>query len=167
MIHPIALQDAELDPQNPAGPILYQGTNFPIRANVFRRKTDSAKQDRLSFKHRFLDYGGGDVKVSLAWTASVGNSGNLVMGATMAAVSPGDGVRLKAKAPATEIIGTVAYVASATEFVLNTLDIVLTGSALDGLAQGDLAWITLRRDVSCNIMGNVLLLDATISYTSV
>lgn len=146
---------------NPAQPVEVQGTNFPVPGLAF----DDTTQETVYLFFRAINYGSGNLTVTLDWYADTAASGNVGFGASLAAITPNtDTQDIETKAFATENTATDAHLGT-TNQRLHTFDIAV--SNLDSVAAGDWCCLRLRRDpaTSGDMTGDAIIVGVTLSYS--
>lgn len=139
---------------------LILGSNAPILAYCF----DAAAREDIYDMFRLPLYGSGDLTLKLGWYSRAGEvTGDVVLGARVAAVTPGDATSMEAKNWAAA--ATTTTTVNATAKGLTNTDIAI--SNLDGLAADDELWLNIYRDAAAGgdtLVGDVVLNDAMLSY---
>jgi hypothetical protein len=154
--------DAKFPTSNPAAPSLVQGTNFPVGGLAF----DATTQEAAFFDFPAIDYGSGNVTVTVEWYADTASANGIVFGASLAAVTPNtDSQDIETKAFATENTGSDTHLGTTGQRV-HSFDI--TVSNLDSLAAGDDVRLRLRRvpaDASDTMTGDAIVTRVKVSYS--
>jgi hypothetical protein len=154
--------DAEFPTSNPATPVLFQGTNFPVSGLAF----DTSTQETCFFKLPGWLYGSGTITVRIEWYADTATSGGVTFGASIAAITPNtDTQDIETKAFATENTGSDTHLGT-TGQRLHTFDI--TVSNLDSIAADDAVWLRLRRvpaDAGDTMTGDCIVTRVTVIYS--
>jgi len=154
---PFDVAAARPDITNTPELVYINGTNFPPDGYAFPQS--SAKAIYLRFNA--LQYGGGDLTLSVHWYSRAGSTtGNVTWSAALAAIGPGDAVSVEAKAFATNQAVTNAVSSTAKGLTQSTITI----SNLDGLINGDSAWIKITR-TDTSMTGDAVFVDADLSYS--
>lgn len=165
--------EIQLDPaaaqfQSTAFPALAKaaGTNFPVIGLAY----DAAADESAYWLFRAINYASGDVTVQLDWYADTATSGDVVLGAQIAAITPNtDTQDVETKAFATAVTVTDSHLATTGQRVHRAPSITLTGASLDSLTADDDVWIRIYRDADAagdTMTGDAVLLGATVSYLS-
>lgn len=138
------------------------GTNFPVMSLAYDAATDEAAFWAL----RAINYGSGNVTVSIDWYADTASSGDVVWEVQLAAVTPNtDTQDVETKSLATANSATDSHLGT-TGQRLHRVDV--TVSNLDSLAANDDVWIRVARDAnnaSDTLTGDALLALVTVSYS--
>jgi hypothetical protein len=109
-------------------------------------------------------YGSGNLTVKVYWYADTATSGDVVWGASIQAVTPGDAQDLEADAWATENTATGTANGTGQGPVVTTI----TVSNLDSVAAHDLVNLRIRRiggNGSDTMSGDAILLRVEVSYS--
>jgi hypothetical protein len=142
--------------------VKFNGTNFPVTALAY----DTTTAETAFWKLAAVNYGSGNLTLTVYWYADTGTSGGVVWESAVAAVTANtDNVNLE-----TEAFGTAA---NAADTHLGTTgqrphSIDVTISSLDGLAADDIFWVKIGRlpaNASDTMAGDALLLMAVLSYS--
>jgi hypothetical protein len=154
--------DALLPTSNPAAPVMVQGTNFPVAGLAF----DATTQETAYFRFPAINYGSGNITVSVEWYADTASANGVVFGASLAAITPNtDSQDIETKAFATENTASDTHLGT-TGQRLHTFDI--TVSNLDSIAAGDDVTLRLRRvpaDGSDTMTGDCVVSRVIVSYS--
>lgn len=151
--------DALFPTTNPAAPIQVQGTNFPVAGLAF----DASTQETVFFTFPAINYGSGNITVTLQWYADTASSGTLTMGASLACITPNtDSQDIETKAFATENQATDTHIGT-TGQRLHSFDI--TVSNLDSITAGDYVMMRIRRDIADTMTGDAILVKVIVSYS--
>lgn len=160
--HVFEAGDAEFPTSNPAAPVLVQGTNFPVSGLAF----DASTQETCFFKLPAINYGSGNLTVTIEWYADTATSGGVMFGAALAAITPNtDSQDVETKSFATENTASDTHLGT-TGQRLHSMDI--TVSNLDSLAALDAAWLRLRRvpaDASDTMTGDAIVTRVIVAYS--
>jgi hypothetical protein len=160
--HVFEAGEANYPTSNPATPTLVQGTNFPVPGIAF----DTSTQETCFFEFPAINYGSGNVTVSVEWYADSAVSGGVTFGASLACISPnGDSQDIETKSFATENTASDTHLGT-TGQRLHTFDI--TVSNLDSLATGDDVTLRLRRvpaDASDTLSGDCIVSRVIVAYS--
>jgi hypothetical protein len=138
------------------------GTNITVQSLKFDAATDEA----CAFVFDAILYGSGNLTVGIAWYADTASSGNVVWGASIAAITPDtDTQDVETDAWATENTVTDSHLGT-TGQRLHRASITL--SNLDSLTARDQCWLRIRRlgtDGSDTMAGDAQLVAVTLSYS--
>ena len=138
------------------------GSNFPVAALGY----DQTTVESAYWKFRALAYGSGNITVDIDWYANNVNTGAVVWGAAVAAMTPNvDDASVEAKAFATQNTATGTLPGSDTRRPNRTS---ITISNLDSIAVDDIVWIRIQRvanDGSDTMAADARLLQVTLSYS--
>ena len=138
------------------------GTHFPVTGLSY----DGTTAQYAYLRTRAVNYGTGNLTITLGWYAATATSGGVTWEIALAAITPNTDttdVETKAFAAATTIndthLGTTGKRAH---------DVVVTISNLDGLASDD--WLVIRvgrlpADAGDNMTGNAILTMVDVSYS--
>ncbi len=119
--------------------LVRNGTNIPIAALAYDAATDEAAFWKLDV----AQYGSGNLTVTIFWYADSGTSGDVVWGAALCALTPNSDTQdIETDSLATENTATDSHLGTTAQR-LHSVDI--TVSNLDSLAQGDAAFLRVRR----------------------
>lgn len=149
--------------QSSAFPALTKnGTNFPEVGLAF----DAASVESAYWPFRAISYGSGNVTVSLDWYADTATSGDVVWGASLAAITPDtDTQDVETKAFATANTVTDTHLGT-TGQRLHRASIAV--SNLDSLAANDVVELRVYRDAAAGgdtMTGDAILVGVTLSYS--
>jgi hypothetical protein len=154
--------DAILPASNPAAPVQFAGTNFPIPGLAF----DASTQETVFFRFPALSYGSGNVNVEIQWYADTGTANGVTFGASLAAITPNtDSQDIETKAFATENTASDTHLGT-TGQRLHSFTIAV--SNLDSLAAGDDVTLRLRRvpaDGSDTMTGDCIVTGVNVTYS--
>jgi hypothetical protein len=136
-----------------------EGTNFMLHGLAF----DSVTTQQCFFPWHAVDYGSGNLTVTIKWLANIAITGSVTFGAAIACLKD-TSQDATTKAFTTEVTTTVAH-AGTTGRRLQTAQIVV--NQLDSLAPGDMVWVRLRRitDATDTMVGNAVVTGLTLSYS--
>lgn len=141
---------------------LTQGTNFPVPGLAF---ADAADEEAY-FKFAAINYGSGNLTLTLEWYADSASTGDVVWGAAIAAITPNtDTQDIETKAFATAQTVTDSHLATVGQR-LHSIDLTITN--LDSIAVGDAVYLKVYRDadnVSDTMTGDAILTCAKLSYS--
>jgi hypothetical protein len=133
------------------------GSNFPVPALDF----DAATEETC-----FLNYGSGDLTLKIQWYADTANSGNVIWGAALAAITPNSDTQdIETKAFATAQTVTDSHLGT-TGQRLHECEITI--SNLDGLAAGDWCALKFYRDADAGgdtMSGDASLVALILTYS--
>lgn len=144
-------------------PALVQGgTNFPVRGLAF----DAAADEAAFWALESGQYGSGNLTVELEWYADTASSGDVVWGASIAAITPEtDTQDVETKTLATEQTVTDSHLGTTGQRAHRAS---VTVSNLDSLANKDLVWIRIRRvgsNGSDTMAGDAVLMKVRVSFS--
>lgn len=138
------------------------GTNFPVSALAY----DAATKETAFWKLKAINYGSGNLTLTLRWYADTATSGDVIWGAQLAAITPDtDTQDVETKAFATANTVTDTHLGT-TGQRLHTCAITI--SNLDSLAANDTVWLAIYRDAAAGgdtMTGDALLVEAELSYS--
>lgn len=119
--------------------ISVKGTNFPVSSLKF----DAALDDAAFWKFDAINYGSGNITVDCLWYADNASSGDVVLGAAIAAITPNtDTQDVETDALATENTVTDTHLGTTGQRLhLATI----TVSNLDSIAARDTVFLRVRR----------------------
>jgi hypothetical protein len=138
------------------------GTNFPVACLDF----DAATEETCFLVFEALNYGSGNLTLTIEWYADTASSGDVIWGAALAAITPNsDSQDIETKAFATAQTATDTHLGT-TGQRLHSVDITI--SNLDSIAAGD--WVVLKfyRDADAagdTMTGDACLVGAVLSYS--
>lgn len=154
--------DAEFPTSNPAAPVLFQGTNFPVPGLAF----DATTQETAYFRTKAINYGSGNLTLTINWYADSASSNGIMFGASIAAITADtDTQDIETKAFATEVTQSDTHLGT-TGQRLHTMAITI--NQLDSLAADDDLTIRLRRvpaDASDTMTGDAIVTSLVLSYS--
>jgi len=154
--------DAEFPTSNPATPVLTQGTNFPVSGLAF----DATTQETCYFKFPAINYGSGNVTVSVDWYADTASANAVTFGASLACITQNtDTQDIETDAFATENTASDTHLGT-TGQRLHTFDITITN--LDSITAGDSCFLRFRRapaDAGDTMTGDAIVVRVTVSYS--
>lgn len=140
----------------------FAGTNFPVESLAF----DAATAETVYFPFRAVNYGSGNVTVRVYWYADTATSGDVLWGASLAAISPNtDTQDIETKAFATEVTQLDSHLGT-TGQRLHSIDI--TVNQLDSIAAGDWCVLRLARkaaDGTDTMTGDALVVGLDLEYS--
>lgn len=138
------------------------GSNYPVSGMAFDAATDEA----LYFEFRAIGYTSGNVDVELDWYADTASSGNVVWGASMAAITPdSDTQDVETDGLGTQATTTDSHLGT-TGQRLHRCTVTIT--SLDSLAADDLVVVKVSRvgsNGSDTMTGDAILRHVMISYS--
>lgn len=141
-----------------------QGTNFPVSALAYDAATDEA----AFWKVRAVNYGSGNLTLTLIWYADTASTANVVWEAQIAAITPDSDTQ----DVETDSLATLNFVQDThlgtTGQRVHTCAITI--SNLDSIAANDLVFIRIARDANGtsatdDMAGDAMLLQAVLSYS--
>lgn len=161
--HPLLPGFVAYPTSNPAAPVETQGTNFPVPGHAF----DGTTQETIFLFFKALNYGSGNLTLTLGWYAASGTSGAVVFGASIAAITPNtDTQDIETKGFATENTASDSHLGTTAK---RLHEMSITISNLDSLAAGDWVCVRLRRlpaDAGDTMNGvDAIVAEATLSYS--
>ena len=116
------------------------GTNFPVTVLAF----DQTTVENAFFKLQANAYGSGNLTLRWYWTANTATTGDVVLGAQLACITPGvDSQDVTTKAFATTQTVTGSHLGTTARRIMVT---TLTITNLDSIANGDNLWLRIYRD---------------------
>ena len=138
------------------------GTNFPVESLAF----DASTEEAVYFKFVALDYGTGNITVTVRWYADTATSGGVVWGASMLAITPNtDTQDIETDAFQTEATAADTHLGT-TGQRLHSVDVTIT--ATDSVAASDYCVLKLARkvaDASDTMTGDALVVEVIVSYS--
>ena len=139
---------------------IQQGASITVSELLY----DQTQDEYAFFKRRAVVYGGGNVTCDFDWYSLSGNTtGNVLWGAQIAAITPGDAQSVETKTFDQQ--STAVGTANGTARGLVRTTVVITH--LDSLANDDDFWLRLGRIGSSNLdtlVGDAACVMVTISY---
>lgn len=154
--------DALYPSSNYPAPVVFQGTNFPISGLAF----DDTTSETVYFRFPAVNYGSGNITISIDWYADTATANSIVFGASIAAITQNtDSQDIETKAFATENTSTDTHLGT-TGQRLHSFDIVV--SNLDSIASNDDVTLRLRRlpsDASDTMTGDAIVTRIIVSYS--
>jgi hypothetical protein len=160
--HVFEAGDGEFPSSNPAAPSLVQGTNFPVSGLAF----DATTQETVFFRFPAVNYGSGNLTVTIEWYADTASSGAITFGASLACITPNtDTQDIETKAFTTEDLASDTHLGT-TGQRLHTFDI--TVSDLDSIASGDSVFLRIRRapaDAGDTMTGDAIVTRVIVAYS--
>lgn len=159
---PIFAREAIPAATNGAQHRMVEGTNYPVPSLEF----DGSTSETAYFPVLVLGYGSGNLTATIGWYADTASTGNVVFGASIAAITPNtDTQDVETKAFATEVLGTDTHLGT-TGQRLHEFDITI--NQLDSVASGDAVMLRLARktaDASDDMAGNALVTYVILAYS--
>lgn len=136
-------RDALLPASNFAQYKVVAGTNFPVESLAY----DGGSADEAAyFVFKIRGYTSGNITVRIGWYADTASSGNVVWGASLAAITPdADTQDIETKSFATEVTQQDSHLGTTGQ---RLHECVLTLNQLDSVADGDLCVVRLQRKAS-------------------
>lgn len=138
------------------------GSNFPVAALDF----DAATEETVFFVFQAINYGSGNLTLSVQWYSDSSSSGDVIFGAALAAITPNtDSQDIETKSFATAQTATDSHLGT-TGQRLHTVDITI--SNLDSLAAGDWCVLKFYRDAddgSDTMSGDASVVGLKLAYS--
>jgi len=138
------------------------GTNGPVSGYAF---SDTTMQ-QVFVKLTAWDFLSGNVTVRLRWASPTGVTTNeVVWGAQMFAITPGDAQSVLTDAFATAATTTTTVNSTAS----GDTETIITITSVDSLAAGDDVWLRIYRDAAAggdDMTGEALLFGINVSYAA-
>lgn len=138
------------------------GSNYPVEGLAF----DAGADEGVFVTFAATSYGSGNLTVRFLWYADSASSGNVVWGATIAAITPdSDTQDIETDGLATEATVTDSHLGT-TGQRLHTA--AATVSSLDSLAVGDYVTLRIRRlgtNGSDTMTGDAILVKVIVEYS--
>jgi hypothetical protein len=140
-----------------------QGTNFPI---IGEYAFDGTSVERLFLRFQALNYGSGNITITVGWYAATATSGAVVWESAIAAMTPNtDSASWETKAFATVNTQADTHLGTTAKRP-HTVDIA--ASNVDSLAEND--WVVLRisrlpTDAGDTMSGDAILASVDIAYS--
>lgn len=161
----------QLDPRtaipgaaNGAQHTVFNGTNFPVPALAF---DGGSTDESVYFIFKALNYGSGNLTLTIDWYADTASTGDVVWGAAVAAITPNtDTTDIETKAFATDNTQADTHLGTTAQRLHS---VALTISNLDSIAADD--WVALHffRDASDTVndtlAGDALVTMLILSYS--
>lgn len=141
---------------------LVDGTNLPVESLDFAAGTTETAYVDFTAEN----YASGNLNVRVFWYADTGSSGDINLGASIAAITANtDTQDIETKAFATENTQVDTHLGTTAQRE-HFIDIAV--SNLDSLAAGDHVWLKLRRIAggSDTMAGKLLVTKVVVSYLS-
>lgn len=155
-------ESASFPTSNPAQYKTVAGTNFPVESLAF----DATTEETCYFKFVAVNYGTGNITVTVRWYADTATSGGVTWGAAIAAITPNtDSQDIETKAFGTEATGDDTHLGT-TGQRLHSIDVTVT--SLDSIAADDYCVLKLARKVANandTMTGDALVVEVVVSYT--
>jgi hypothetical protein len=156
MPHEFEAQDGDMRTTAFPGIKRVNGTNVPLSGYAF----DASTEEALFFRFRASDYVSGNVVVDLDWYPDTATSGNVVWGASISAITPGDAQDLE-----TDALSTVATATTAATGTHRLARTVITITATESLSTNDQVVLRVAR-IAAN-GSDTMTGDAVLTYVSV
>lgn len=160
--HSFLPSDAYFQSSNPAAPVLFQGTNFPVAGLAF----DATTQETVFFRFPAISYGSGSITVTVDWYADTATANGITFGASLACITQNtDSQDIETKAFGTENTASDTHLGT-TGQRLHSFDIVV--SNLDSITLLDDVTLRLRRipsDAGDTMTGDVIVTRVLVSYS--
>jgi len=160
--HSFLPSDAYFQSSNPAAPVLFQGTNFPVAGLAF----DATTQETVFFRFPAISYGSGNITVTVDWYADTATANGITFGASLACITQNtDSQDIETKAFGTENTASDTHLGT-TGQRLHSFDIVV--SNLDSITLLDDVTLRLRRipsDAGDTMTGDVIVTRVLVSYS--
>jgi len=160
--HSFLPSDAYFQSSNPAAPVLFQGTNFPVAGLAF----DATTQETVFFRFPAISYGSGNITVTVDWYADTATANGITFGASLACITQNtDSQDIETKAFGTEDTASDTHLGT-TGQRLHSFDIVV--SNLDSITLLDDVTLRLRRipsDAGDTMTGDVIVTRVLVSYS--
>jgi hypothetical protein len=138
------------------------GTNFPVSGLYY----DTTTAQSAFWKVAALNYGSGDLTVTVYWYADTATANGVVWEAAIAAITPNaDSTNVETKAFATAASAADTHLGTTGQRVHS---IAITVTAVDNLSADDVFWLRIGRlpaNASDNMAGFAVLLMAVLSYS--
>lgn len=160
--HSFLPSDAYFQSSNPAAPVLFQGTNFPVAGLAF----DATTQETVFFRFPAISYGSGNITVTVDWYADTATANGITFGASLACITQNtDSQDIETKSFGTENTASDTHLGT-TGQRLHSFDIVV--SNLDSITLLDDVTLRLRRipsDAGDTMTGDVIVTRVLVSYS--
>jgi len=151
--HRFGPRDAQYPATNYATYQSVSGTNFPVESLAF----DQTTSETVYFQFPAVNYGAGNLTVTVQWYSSA-TSGGVVWGGSVAAITPNtDTTSIEAKAFATENVSASDTVSTSSKALNETS---FTISNLDSISSTD--WCVLRLARKVADAGDTMAADALV-----
>lgn len=141
--------------------VLISGSNAPLTGYAF----DASSREDLYFDLTALSYGSGNLTLVLKWYSRSGSTtGNVVLGARIAAITAGDTTSMEAKNWATAQTTTTAVNSNAKGPTSTSITI----SNLDSLVANDEVLLNIYRDAangSDTMSGDAIFTSGYLTYS--
>jgi len=138
------------------------GTNFPVPVLAY----DASSEEDAFFLFRAINYGSGNLTITINWYADTATSGGVSWGVSLACITPNtDTQDIETKAFATETIISDTHLGTTGQ---RDHDVVGTLSNLDSLAADDLVALKLARkpaDAGDTMSGDANFVFFTIAWS--
>lgn len=140
------------------------GTNFPVSSLSYDGA--GSTEEKAYWKIKAQNYGSGNLTLILDWYADSGTTGDIVLGARIAAITPDtDTQDVETKAFATQQTVTDTHLGTTAQRVHRA---TITISNLDSIAADDDAWLEISRlpgNGSDTMAADAQLLLAELTYS--
>lgn len=147
-------------PQN----VMFAGTNFPVEGLAFDAATDEA----CVAKFKAVNYGSGNLTLTLYWYSDSATSGVVRWEGAIAAITTDtDTQDVETKAFATATVFDDTHLGTTGQRVHTC---AVTISNLDSIAASDIVWLRIRRvgsNAADTMTGDAILIAAEISYSDI
>jgi hypothetical protein len=138
------------------------GTNFPVTGI----KYDAASTENAFWKLNAVNYGSGNLTLTLLWFADTATSGDVVWDTQIAAITPNtDSQDVTTDGLTTANTVTDSHLGTTGKRVHS---IAVTISNLDSIAANDIFWVKITRDVgdaADTMAGDAWLVQAILTYS--
>lgn len=140
------------------------GSNFPALGLAY----DAAADEAAFWRFEAVNYGSGNLTLTLWWYADTATSGVARWGGVLAAITPtADTQDVETKALATEATVDATHLGTVGQRLHQH---TITISSLDSLAAGDVVWLRIRRigsHANDTMTGDAILIGAKVAYSDV
>jgi hypothetical protein len=138
------------------------GTNYPVSCLAF----DAATKETAFWKFKAINYGSGNLTLTIRWAGDTATSSDVIWGAQIAAITPDtDSQDVSTKGFATANTVTDTHLGTTAKRIMTC---AITISNLDSIAANDDVWIAIYRDAAAGgdtMTGDALFIEAEISYS--
>src|SRR5262245_11221184 len=138
------------------------GTNYPVSGLAF----DASTKETCYFKFRALNYGSGNLTLTINWYADTASANDVIWGAQIAAITPDtDTQDVETKSFATANTVTDTHLGTTGQRVHTC---AITISNLDSIAANDIVWLAFHRDAAAggdHMTGDAIMLLLELSYS--
>lgn len=139
-----------------------QGTNFPASSLAF----DAATKETAFWKLKVVNYGSGNLTLTIRWAGDTATSGDIIWGCQIACITPDtDSQDVSTKSLATAQTVTDTHLGTTAKRVM-TCSITITN--LDSIAANDELFIAIYRDAAQagdTMTGDAQFIEAELSYS--